>query len=254
MPNERTDGTAQSLGHCLIRDSQLVCELLSCAASGNVVISHLNREHQRFSLWLAQAVPRPCAWVRGIVHPNDFRGDVRLSTTDLILGHGLAVGESELEIPPFRSSRRAQYLSLIVQDTLKETILARVPIEPEQGSIFEHIHLGYTGDGWIAFDGIEKPVFDWFVDPKERHGHLAARDERFEFDGRRPIETENLPEIEVIWRYSNFSYHTHTRLWDYVALARTKEEDMVYHVFLHSTYFHTHKLHDTAHFPKVLSR
>ena len=140
--------------------------------------------------------------------------------------------ESELEIPPFSGSSRIQYLSLVGQDALKERILARVPIEPEQRSVCEHVHLRHARNGWIAFDGVEKPVFERFVDPEERHGHVAGRNERLEFDGRRSIQTENSPEIEIIGRYSNYSDYTHTRVCDYVSFGPIKQEDMVHHVYI----------------------
>ena len=73
MPDERTDGTTQPFGHCLIGNPEFVRELLCCTASGNVVVSHPNSKHERFSLWLAQAVPRTSARIRRIVHPNEFK-------------------------------------------------------------------------------------------------------------------------------------------------------------------------------------
>lgn len=184
MSNERSDGTSQTLSHCLIRNPEFVSELLGRAASRNVVVSHLDGEHDRFPLWFAQAVPRTDPGVRRIVYPDDFRGYVRVLTTGLILAQSLVVRESYLEIPSVCSSSRTQYLPLIVQDTLKETILARVPIEPEQGPIFKYVYLCYTVDGWGAMGGIKKLVSDRFVDPKERHGSVPTWHERFEFDSR----------------------------------------------------------------------
>lgn len=101
MPRECTDGTTQTLRHCLIRNPELVSEFFGGATSWNVVVSHSNGEHQGFALWFAQAIPWTNPGIRGIVDTDDLYRDVRVLTAGLILAQRVAVREPNLEFPSF---------------------------------------------------------------------------------------------------------------------------------------------------------
>jgi len=75
----------------------------------------------------------------------------------------------------------------------EKVVLARIPVEFDQCPVFELVHRCDAVHGWIAFDGIEESVSDRFVDPEERYGSVSTRDERFEFDGRRPSRFRIFP-------------------------------------------------------------